>query len=112
MKRFAFFFVLVLSVGALALSIVVAQKDFSIYPMPESLTFGTRPEPLNQEGYAFTVPSALPPTPTFSMQYVYPDDAVMYSMRFVEPDPNTDYSLYTPEQPTQTVQLIPEQPQP
>jgi hypothetical protein len=31
------------------------------------------------------------------MQYVYPDEARLYSMRFVEPDPNTEFSMYTPE---------------
>jgi hypothetical protein len=63
-------------------------ENFSIYPLtPEE--FSSQLElPLEFERYV--------PEP-YSMQYVYPDEARLYSMRFVEPDPNTEFSMYTPE---------------
>ncbi len=113
MTRLALIFLLALSIASVALSIVVAQKDFSIYPLVQTLEFGTQLEPrLSEDGYGLEFPApGFEPSPNFSMQYSYPDDAVIYSMRFVEPDPNTDYSAYTPEQPTLDLKVIPN-PQP
>jgi hypothetical protein len=91
MKRFAF----LLFITA---SFTLAQKDFSIYPLGKPLEFGVTVPPLLNEG-------GLEASPQASMQYVYPDQGIIYSMKFVEPDPNTDYSMYFPE----PVQMIPEE---
>jgi hypothetical protein len=91
-------------------SLVFAQKDFSIYPLTLPLEFGTQFGPLfDQEGYnlEFSPAPMFGNSPTFSMQYVSPNKDVIYSMKFLEPDPSKKYSIYTPETPESTVEVIP-----
>jgi hypothetical protein len=82
-------------------SFTFAQQDFSVYPLTVPLEFGTNLGPLSSENGL-----ELPSFPQASMQYVYPEQDVIYSMRFVEPDPATEYSMYIPES-TATVEILP-----
>lgn len=94
----------------IASSLTLAQKDFSIYPLTPQLEFGTKLPPLfNEKGYGLEFPNLQDlDSPQPSMQYVYPEQGILYSMRFVEPDPTKKYSMYTPEAPDVTLQIIPE----
>jgi hypothetical protein len=91
-------------------SLALAQKDFSIYPLPSPLEFGVNIQPLfNQEGYGleFYPAPMVGNSPTFSMQYVSPNEDVIYSMKFIEPDPAKKYSMYAPEPPEPTLEVVP-----